>query len=90
MYNKYLKYKKKYINLRNLIGGSEASAKEYFVNRFFVSPELSSKAYKADTKNRNFGIFREFIENDIKRNQIKNDLVGRWTYDHICLSKKHT
>ena len=38
MYNKYLKYKKKYINLRNLIGGGKDSAKEYFVNRFFCKP----------------------------------------------------
>jgi hypothetical protein len=40
MYYKYLKYKRKYLELCNLIGGGEKTAKTYFVNQFLVSPDL--------------------------------------------------
>ncbi len=39
-YQKYLKYKNKYLNLCNLIGGNEKTAKNHFVSQFLVPSDI--------------------------------------------------
>ena len=64
-FNKYLKYKKKYLNLKNnyqQFGGS--SIISYFNNRLIFNEKTKQTTYYAD-----------FLEKDINFLQIKKDFI---------------